>query len=72
MRGLGTTITTVRTVREYVAAGNDYLAALQYQGLAGTFGPAAVADPTARVWVRAHPDGEATTLLAVSGDRSMA
>ena len=36
-----TTITTVRTVREYVA-GDDELAVLQYQGLAGTFGPAAV------------------------------
>jgi hypothetical protein len=72
MRGLTTTVTTVRTVREYVATGDATLAALQYQGLAGTFGPAAVADPTARVWVRQHPDGEATTLLAVSGDRMMA
>lgn len=68
MRGL----TTVRTVREYVATGDEAIASLQYQGLAETFGPAAVADPTARVWVRQHPDGEATTLLAVSGDRSMA
>lgn len=63
-----TVTTTVQTVRAYVAAHRtEILQALCYQALAGTFGPVAVADPTATVWVRTHPDGEATTLLALSG-----
>lgn len=64
---MSATVTVVQSVREYVSTSNERIAALQYQALAGMFGPVAVADPTAQVWVRHHPDGEETTLLAVSG-----
>lgn len=63
-------VTVVKSVREYVSTRDERFAALQYQALASTFGPVAVADPTAKVWVRRNPDGDETTLLAVSGAKS--